>query len=91
MPRIQSAKKALRQNITRWKRNTVKIKAYKEEIKKFRRFIDSGKTDDTHERLSRVYKALDKAAQAGVIKKNKANRLKSRLTHLKTKSSRASS
>ena len=52
--------------------------------KKFRKSL---KTED----LSLVYKALDKAAKVNLIKKNKASRVKSRLTHLMTKSVKAAS
>ena len=41
--------------------------------------------------LSTAYRALDKAAKTKLIKKNKANRLKSKLAQRITKSSKASS
>ncbi len=75
MPITQSAKKALRQNVTHRKRNVEKMRAMREAIKKFKKSPSS-------EGLVLVMKTLDKAAQGNVIKKNKASRLKSRLSHL---------
>ena len=73
MPITQSAKKALRQNVRRRARNLAQAKVLKETIKKF-------KKSPTAELLSQVYKKLDKAAKTNIVKKNKAARLKSRLS-----------
>lgn len=75
MPITQSAKKALRQNIRRRARNLAQMKILKETIKRFKRA-------PSPELLSQVYKKLDKAAKTHLIKKNKAARLKSRLSRL---------
>lgn len=84
MPNTTSARKALRQNATRKVKNTARKVAYKKIIKEVRK----GAAD----KLPALYKALDKAAKTGVIKKNKASRLKSRVAaQLKAKSSKASS
>lgn len=93
MPITKSAKKALRQNIRRRKRNLTKKKAYKEAIKSYRRLLTENKAEEAKVALSRVYKTLDKAAKTNVIAKNKAARLKSKLSKLlyNTKSKRASS
>lgn len=82
MPIIKSAKKALRQNKTRRTRNVKKIMAYKAMVKDFRKLVASGKKDDAKKLLPRVYQTLDKATKSGVIKKNKASRLKSNTTRL---------
>ncbi|OGM99230.1 MAG: 30S ribosomal protein S20 [Candidatus Yanofskybacteria bacterium RIFCSPLOWO2_01_FULL_41_34] len=82
MPITKSAKKALRQNKTRKIRNTRKTVAYKASVKDFRKLVAAGKKDEAKKMLSRVYQTLDKAAKTGVIKKNKASRLKSNTTHL---------
>lgn len=82
MPITKSAKKALRQNIRRRKRNLIKKKAYKEAIKNYRHLLAENKTEEAKVSLSRVYKTLDKAAKTNVIAKNKAARLKSRLAKL---------
>lgn len=80
MPKIKSAKKALRQNRRRRARNLERQRRIKEAIKNFRKVSASGKTEETRAALSKVYQALDKAAKTGYLKKNKASRLKSRLS-----------
>jgi small subunit ribosomal protein S20 len=82
MPITQSAKKALRQNITRRARNLIKKDAYKKAVKEFRAFVAEKKTEEAKKLLPIVYAALDKAAKTKVIEKNKAARLKSRLSQL---------
>jgi small subunit ribosomal protein S20 len=82
MPITSSAKKALRQNRTRRTRNIVKKTAYKDAVKAFKKLVIAKKVDDAKAKLSEVYKTLDKAAKTKAIEKNKANRLKSRLTKL---------
>ncbi len=82
MPITSSAKKALRQNRTRRVLNTVKKNAYKKAVANYRKLVVAKKLDEAKDALVPAYKALDKAVRAGVIKKNKASRLKSRLTKL---------
>jgi len=91
MPITSSAKKALRQNVRRKARNTEKTEAYKGAIKTYRKLVSAKKLDEAKTALTKAYQALDKAAKAGTIKKNKASRLKSRLAQLIAKSSKASS
>ncbi|MEK7138213.1 MAG: 30S ribosomal protein S20 [Patescibacteria group bacterium] len=76
MPITKSAKKALRQSKRRRVGNLKRINAYKTTIKQFNKLIlaDAKEAKDT---LSKVYKSLDKAVKVGVIKANKAARLKS--------------
>lgn len=82
MPIIQSAKKALRQNIRRRARNAQKKESYKKALKTFRKLVADKKNDDATKYLAVVFKTLDKAAKGGVIKKNKSSRLKSRLSKI---------
>lgn len=82
MPITDSAKKALRQSKTRRVKNLSRIRVYKSNVKEFRKLVKAGKFDDAKKLLPKVYKALDKAAKTGVIKKNKASRLKSRTSVL---------
>jgi small subunit ribosomal protein S20 len=91
MPITASAKKALRQNLRRRARNRKQKEAVKKIIKAYKKLVSDKKTTEAEAQLSKVYKALDKLAKVGVIKKNKAGRLKSRLSQLITKSNRASS
>ena len=80
MPKIKSAKKALRQTARRRVRNLDRQKKMKETLREFKKLVAAGKTEEARSFLSKVYKVLDKVAKTGFIKKNKANRLKSRLT-----------
>lgn len=82
MPITSSAKKALRQNWTRRARNIKKKDAYKKAVTGYRKLAAAKQNEEGTAALRTAYKALDKAAKAGVIKKNKANRLKSRLAKL---------
>ena len=90
MPIIKSAKKALRQNKKRKTENLRVKNKMKGQIKKIKSFIsacggsavggENGKKKEAQENLDRGYKAIDKAAKKGIIKKNTAARKKSRLT-----------
>ncbi len=80
MPRTKSAKKALRQSITKKEHNIEKNKVLKSVINTYKKAAASGNTKEAAEMLPKVYKTLDKAAKTNLIKKNKANRLKGRLT-----------
>ena len=72
MPNIQSARKELRKAKKRAALNRLRSQAYKDSIKK----AVSTKSADA---IKAAQKALDKAAKAGVIKKNTAARKLSRL------------
>ncbi len=82
MPITSSAKKALRQNQTNRARNTKKREAYKKLVVKYRKLIIAKSTAEAAKILPLVFKALDKAAKTKVIEKNKASRMKSRLSKL---------
>ncbi|MBU3895757.1 30S ribosomal protein S20 [Patescibacteria group bacterium] len=79
---IKSAKKALRQNIKRRARNTVYKESLKDLIRELKSLIEKKDLQAARNLLPRVYKALDKTAKVGVIKRNAADRNKSRLTKL---------
>jgi len=80
MPIKASAKKALRQSLKRRSRNIARKNKIKDLVKKARSLVAQNKKDEAKQLLPQVYKALDKAAKAGVIKKNAAARKKSRIT-----------
>ena len=84
MPITQSAKKALRQSVRRRARNLKHSEAYKSAIKQFKKLAAIGKKE-AQKLLPKAYKAIDKAAKTGVIKKNKAARLKSGVAKLLAK------
>jgi small subunit ribosomal protein S20 len=91
MPNTSSAKKALRQSVRRRARNASLKNRYKKSVKEFRNLVADKKTGDAQTKLTGVFQILDKAAKNNIIKKNKANRLKSRAAHLIARSTKASS
>jgi len=80
MPRTKSAKKALRQNIRRRKKNLERRKKLKGVINQYKKLLASGNKEEGKKQLALVYKTLDKMAKVNLIKPGKANRLKSRLS-----------
>ena len=87
MPITRSAEKALRQSKKRKAKNLQRKEAYKTIVREVRLLATSGKTKEAQEKLPKLYKTLDKVAKSGFIKKNKASRLKSRVTRLVQKKS----
>ena len=87
MPIIKSAKKALRQSLKRKVRNNAYTQKIKKLLKEAKSLASRQKTEDAMKMLPAIYKALDKAAKTGVIKKNTASRKKSRLALLLNKPS----
>ena len=82
MPIKQSAKKALRQSKKANARNLRAKKTMKALVKQVRALAAEKKTEEIKALLPQLYKALDKGAKTGLIKKNTASRRKSRLTKL---------
>jgi len=80
MPRTQSAKKALRQNIRRRAINLRRKRELKNVLKNFERALGAKNKEAAAKTLSAVYKRTDKLAKVGFLKKNKASRIKSRLS-----------
>ena len=78
----KSAKKAIRQSARRKEQNVVYKDKIKEVVKKARALVLAKKMAEAKKLLPEIYKAFDKAAKTGVIKKNNASRHKSRLTKL---------
>ncbi len=75
MPVTKQAKKKLRKDRKREKANLKLVKGIKKVIKKTR-------TSPTLKQLTQASKTIDKAAKNNIIHKNKAARLKSRLSRL---------
>lgn len=73
------AKKAIRQAGRKRVMNLRRQKAMKESVKDVSKLVLAGKKKDAEKNLQSAYKALDKAAKRGIIKKNTASRKKSRL------------
>lgn len=84
MPITKSAKKAFRQNKKKKARNLIYKNKIKTLMKKGLTFASEGKQEELKQLLPSIYKALDKAAKVGVIKKNTAAHRKSRLAKFLT-------
>ena len=88
MPITKSAKKALRQSLKKRTRNVLKMKKLKsllKEVKTLVTRVQAKREEEAKKLLPQVYKLLDKAAKTGLIKKNTADRKKSRITKLISK------
>jgi small subunit ribosomal protein S20 len=79
MPITKGAEKALRASKRKHVYNTRRKSAMNDVVKKTRKLVAGGSTADAQKMISSAYKAIDKAAKTGVIKKNTAARKKSRL------------
>lgn len=77
----KSAKKAIRVSDRKRVLNLRRQKAMKDALKDTRKHIALNDKKAAVAELQAAYKALDKAAKRGVIKKNTASRKKSRLAH----------
>ncbi|MFA5013456.1 MAG: 30S ribosomal protein S20 [Candidatus Paceibacterota bacterium] len=79
MPITKSAKKQLRQNPKKREKNLARNTEMKKLLKQALALIEENKVEEVEKILPLVYKAIDKAAKTGVIKKNNASRKKSRI------------
>lgn len=79
MPITKSAQKAYRQNVRRRKQNLSRKKKLLSSIKEFKKLAATG-NPKASENLPSLYKTIDKMRKVKIIKRGKANRLKSRLT-----------
>jgi small subunit ribosomal protein S20 len=80
MPNTKSAKKRLRQSLERRARNRAVKSSLKTHIKKVLTAVEGGDVAATGDEFRTAAKKLDQAAAKGVIHRNKAARLKSRLS-----------
>jgi small subunit ribosomal protein S20 len=74
-----SAKKAHRASLKKHVFNVRRKRALTSTVKETKKLIIAGAKAEATASLSAAFKALDKAAKRGVIKKNTASRRKSRL------------
>jgi len=79
MPIKHAAFKSLRQSTKRRERNLAIKQNLKKAVKSVRKAVAAKDAEKAKESLLVAIKTLDRAAQKGVIKKNTAARLKSRL------------
>jgi small subunit ribosomal protein S20 len=80
MANTTSAKKAQRVSLRRYVFNARRKKAMKDSVKATGKFILAKSSANAEKSLPALYKAIDKAAKNGTIKKNTAARMKSRLS-----------
>ena len=79
MANIKSAKKRILVTEKKTARNRMVKSALKTAIKKFEAAVSANNAEEAKELFSKATKALDMAAQKGVVHKNMAARKKSRL------------
>ena len=79
MANTRSAIKRIRSSARKRERNRVFRSRVRTLVNRTRKLIDEGKVDEAKEQAQVTVVALDKAAQKGIIHKNKAARHKSRL------------
>jgi small subunit ribosomal protein S20 len=80
MPNTKSAKKRLRQSLERRARNRAVKSSLKTQVKKVLSAVGAGDDATVDSEFRTAAKKLDQAAAKGVIHRNKAARLKSRLS-----------
>ena len=85
MANIKSAAKRARQNTKRREFNRYYRTTARTYVKKARAQIDANELEEAQETVRLAARALDKAAQKGIIKKNNAARRKARLMKALTK------
>ena len=83
MPNIKSAKKRMRSNARKAEVNTLVTSSMKTAIKKFEKEVKAGNIEAANNNLNIAIQRIDKAVVSGLVHKNKAARLKSRLTKMK--------
>lgn len=79
MPNIKSAKKRMRSNAKKADVNTLVTSSMKTAIKKFEKEVKAGNKEQASNNLNIAFQRIDKAVSSGLVHKNKAARLKSRL------------
>lgn len=83
MPNIKSAKKRMRSNVKKADANTLVTSSMRTAIKKFEKEVKAGNKEEASNKLNIAIQRIDKAMSTGLVHKNKAARLKSRLTKAK--------
>ena len=82
MPIIKSAKKALRSAKRKRVFNVRRQNTMTDITKKLEKLVKAGQKSEALALVASAYKAIDKAAKKGVIKKNTAARKKSRVARM---------
>ena len=82
MPNIKSAKKRMRSNAKKATVNAVITTSMRTAIKKIEKEVKAGNKETASNNLNIAIQRVDKAMSSGKIHKNKAARLKSRMTKM---------
>lgn len=82
MPNIKSAKKRMRSNARKAEVNTLVYSSMKTAVKKFEKEVKAENKEQASNNLNIALQRIDKAKNSGLVHKNKAARLKSRLTKM---------
>ena len=82
MANHKSSLKRIRQTKKRRLHNRYYAKSMRNEVRKFRTLTDKSEAES---QLSRMYSIIDKVAKRGIIHKNKAGNLKSKLSRYTAK------
>ena len=82
MPNIKSAKKRMRSSVKKTEVNTIIDSSMRTAIKKFEKEVNAGNKEQASNNLNIAVQRIDKAMNAGLVHKNKAARLKSRLVKM---------
>ena len=80
MPNTNSSKKRLRQNVVRRTRNRATKSVIRGHIRKVLEAVAAGEVEKSEEQFRLTARRLDKAAAKNVIHRNRAARVKSRLS-----------
>jgi len=79
MPNIKSAKKRVKTDLVKKERNKDQVASMKTAIKKVKLSVKESNKEKAVEMLNAANKKIDKAVTSGLIHKNKAARIKSKL------------
>ena len=85
MPNTESAMKAMRSSERKRVRNRVYRSRARTYVKRARAMVEAGRLEEAREAVQIATRALDRAAQKGVIHQNNAARRKSRLVQMLNK------
>ncbi|MBR7142414.1 MAG: 30S ribosomal protein S20 [Clostridia bacterium] len=80
MPNIKSAKKRVLVNQTKLAQNKAARSALKTAVKKFDSAVQAGDAAAAQEVYRQTVKTVDQAASNGIIPKNRASHIKSKMT-----------
>ena len=83
MPNIASAKKRVRSNEKKTAVNAFVVSSMRTAVKKFEKEVNAENKEAANTNYNIAIQRIDKAMSSGKIHKNKAARLKSRLTKMK--------